>query len=312
MVKAKAVVFQAPNTEPRDVFFHLLAIVALYASAFNLGNLLFQFINIYLPDPITPEPATSFLGTIRSSLSFLVVSFPVYLWVSHRLEKDVSENPEKRNLRIRKWLLSLTLFLAALVIGGDLIALVQNYLNGELTLKIALKIAVVLAIAASIFRYYLWNLREEKPALSNFWMRLFVWGVILATLASIVAGFIIAGSPETERLRRLDERRVQDLSQIQNYVTIYWQSEKALPGNLAELETTIGVEIPTDPETGAPYEYQVLEDLKFELCATFKTEETSPFPRYFVKEPATIIDTWNHPAGYYCFERKINPELYDR
>lgn len=298
---------QTPKTEPKDVFFHLLAIISLYTSAFNLGMLFFSLVSFYLPDLATLEPQLMILGSLRWSLSWLVVTFPVYLWVSRFIEKDLQAHPEKRERRIHKWLWSLTLFLAAIVIGGDLVTLVNNYLSGELTPRFAIKVLVVFAIAASVFNYYLWNLREGKPVFSNLKMKIFVLAVVGATLGAIVWGFIVAGSPATERLRRLDERRVQDLSQIQSRVSVFWQSEKRLPKNLAELGKAPDSSILTDPETGVSYEYKPGDDLKFELCAIFAGEAEWPEPLYYPKmAPARIIDSWNHPAGHYCFARKAN------
>ncbi|KKQ92924.1 MAG: hypothetical protein UT16_C0002G0014 [Candidatus Azambacteria bacterium GW2011_GWA2_39_10] len=38
------------KTEPKDVFIHLLAIIALYASATAFLIMLFQYINVLIPD----------------------------------------------------------------------------------------------------------------------------------------------------------------------------------------------------------------------------------------------------------------------
>jgi hypothetical protein len=56
----------------------------------------------------------------------------------------------------------MTLFVAAAVIIGDLTVLVYNFLGGELSLRFALKVITVAAIAGGIFGYYLWDLRQEE------------------------------------------------------------------------------------------------------------------------------------------------------
>ena len=66
---------------------------------------------------------------------------------------------------VRRWLTYLTLFVAAAVLVGDMIALVYNLLGGELTLRFVLKVLVAAVIAGTIFGYYLMDLRrEEKEA----------------------------------------------------------------------------------------------------------------------------------------------------
>jgi len=168
----------AQKAEPRDVFLYLLAIVTLYIVAVHLGILLFQLIDYFVPDPLatqsasTPSEMSRF--AIRWALSWLVTSFPVYLWASRKVEKDLAQDPGKRELRIRKWLLYFTLFVVSLIIIGDIATLVNNYLAGDLTVRVALKIAAVLLIAASVFKYYLWNLQKDVCAWSDRGMRLFI------------------------------------------------------------------------------------------------------------------------------------------
>src|SRR3989344_9353400 len=122
---------------PRDVFLYLLSIISLVATAVSLGVLLFQYINVYFPDVIVDPyfSPSNYYSQIRSALAALVVFFPVYFWVSRFLRKDIEENPEKRDLKIRKWLLYLTVFVAALVVIGDLVVLINTFLEGELTIR---------------------------------------------------------------------------------------------------------------------------------------------------------------------------------
>ena len=70
--------------------------------------------------------------------------------------------PEKRNLRIRKWLIYFTLFAAALIIIGDLVALIFSLLGGELTVRFLLKVVTIFFVAGSVFYYYLWDLRRHN------------------------------------------------------------------------------------------------------------------------------------------------------
>lgn len=300
------------KTSPKDIFLHLLAIVTLYVSAGSVLALLFQYINVYIPDPLEYDyyHLTSAYGTIRLSMSLLVVMFPVYVWTMRFLAKSYAEEPEKQNMRIRKWLLYFTLFAAALIIMGDLVSLINTFLNGELTMRFLLKILSVFLVAGSVLWYYHRDLKQRAVPVS------FSYAVIGIVAAAVIAGFFIAGTPGEERLRRFDNERTSDLQTIQWQIVNYWQQKGELPAELALLEDDIsGFTVPTDPETAAAYAYTVEEEHIFELCATFarpSLPETRGAAIPLRPEPAAIkgLDNWNHEAGYTCFERTIDPDLY--
>lgn len=305
---------------PRDVFMYLLSIVTLVASAIGFGILVFQYINIYFPDLINDYyfSPSNYYGTIRQALATLIVIFPVYVWVTRFLKKDIEENPEKRELKIRKWLLYLTVFVAAMVMIGDLVTLINTYLNGEITMRFILKVLAIIFIAGSIFSHYYFELRELKAGPKkgmDGMMGIYSWVVIAVVIVAIVFGFFVAGSPQNQRTVRFDERRVQDLSFLQSQVVNYWQKKNELPQNLDQMANDIlGIIIPKDPTTGVSYEYAKLGNLKFELCATFETinfvqnngdPKTAP-----VIYPGYEMETWRHGAEKTCFERTIDPDLF--
>ena len=139
------------KTEPKDVFLHLLAIIALYASATAFLVMIFQYINVLIPDPLLRDSyqLQSYFSGIRWSIASLIVIFPVYVWAGWYLDKLYSAEPGKRNLRIRKWLLNFTVFAAALIIIGDRVSLIYTFLGGDLTTRFVLKITAVLFVAAA-------------------------------------------------------------------------------------------------------------------------------------------------------------------
>ena len=296
---------------PRDVFMYLLAVVTLVVSAVSFGILVFQYISIYFPDILTDYyySKSAYFGTIRQSMAFLIVVFPVYIWASRFLRRDLEENPEKKDLKIRKWLLYLTVFAAGLTIIGDLVALLNTFLEGEITTRFILKILTIFFIAGSVFYYYFKELK------SKYSLRLFPWAIILVALAAVVFGFFVAGTPADRRLVRFDERRVNDLSIIQSQVINYWQNKGALSTDLNNLRSDItGFEVPVDPKTGEAYEYRVMGDLKFQLCATFETSSDESqngkdvLPMSY-PYPDDNLYTWQHGIGRTCFERTIDPDF---
>ncbi|MBI4132122.1 MAG: hypothetical protein HY474_00650 [Candidatus Sungbacteria bacterium] len=298
---------------PGDVFRHLLAMITLYFSAVSFGMVVFSFIERWFPDPLA-FPAGLNAGPLRWALSALVIVFPVYVWVSWANARAVVREPALRHLRSRRWLYYFTVFAAAAVIIGDLVVLVYNFLNGDLTTRFILKIAAVFFIATVIFAYYLWYLRRETMATADPRMRVFVFGVIGVVAAAAIGGFILAGSPFAERMRRFDDRRVSDLQAIQWQLINYWQKKDRLPQSIAELRDDIsGFIPPRDPETGVAYEYRPLSSLQFELCAVFNAESRAQEKAMVLYAPVTdgrTPESWAHGEGSTCFTRTIDPELY--
>lgn len=297
------------------MFMHLLSMIALYISAGSLIALLFQYINIYFPDALQPVYYSGVAGTIRWAMAALMIIFPIYLVVMKLLNQDYAASPEKKDLKIRKWLVYFTLFVAALIISTDLVTLVYNFLGGELTIRFLLKVLAVATVVGTVFAYYGMSLKENlTPARAN----MFFAGSVIVVALSVIGGFFTAGSPLKARLYRFDEQRVADLQTLQYQTVDYWIQKQVLPESLADLKNDIsGFRAPEDPETNLPYEYQVTTKKasapSFTLCANFNMSSFGngnaakvPLTPYY--EP--YLENWNHTEGRQCFERTIDPELY--
>ncbi len=154
------------KTPPKDFFLHLLSILALYFSAISFLVLIFQYINIWLPDQLNQVSYEwqhyEYLRQIRWSLASLLVVFPTYLLSGWYLAKRYKLDPSKKQLRIRRWLIYFTLFVAVLIIIGDLVSLIYNFLGGELTGRFVLKVLAVFFVAASIFVHYFWQIKQQE------------------------------------------------------------------------------------------------------------------------------------------------------
>jgi len=301
---------QTKKGTPRDVFLHLLTVITLYVSAGSFISLIFKLINTAFPDVV--GGSFDFGRSIRYSMASLIIVFPVFVWLSCVLERDIEKDGEKGNLRIRRWLLYFTLFAAGILLIGDLVALVFQFLNGELTVRFVLKVLTILIVAGAIFLYYLSALK--RPTKKSALMRLALPGASIVVLAAIVCGFVIAGSPFHARLERLDAERIGHLQTLQSQILYFWQQKSRLPKTLDELKDPIsGFIPPTDPDTHAAYEYKTTGTLSFDLCATFDlaievSEPGKPVP--YREYPGMFGENWEHSVGYYCFSRAIDPELY--
>lgn len=152
-----------PYLSAREAFLHLVLFATLYVSAWQLGSLLFDLINYAFPDPADPDYRLERLGqSMRWAAASVVIAFPVFAFVAHKLSREIARNPLKRLSAVRRWLTYMTLFLAATVLLCDLIALVYNVLGGELSVRFLLKVLVAGMISGAIFSFYLLDLRREE------------------------------------------------------------------------------------------------------------------------------------------------------
>ena len=147
----------------RDAFFHLVMFATLYTSVISTIVLFFTYINRMFPDSAMESPYyfDSQLSTIRWSMAAIIVTFPLFLWMSRLLLKEMERHHEKAWSGVRRWLTYLTLFVAAMALVGDVITLVFNLLEGELSLRFILKVLVVFVIAGLTFTYYLLSIRTS-------------------------------------------------------------------------------------------------------------------------------------------------------
>ena len=293
------------KSTPKDVFQHLLAIVTLYGSVISFIALIFQYVNYLYPDQLYYDAVSN---AVRWSSSALVVMFPVFLLMSWLINRDIRMNPEKNEIRPRKWLLYFTLFLAAIAIIADLITLLYNFFGGELTGRFGLKILAILVVAGAVFGYYLWELRRTANVGSHI-PKLSAWVSSAVIILGIVSGFFIIGSPATQRALRMDQQRVNDLANIQQQTLVYWQAKQSLPGTLDALKNDIsGFRAPQDPQTGSSYEYRPTGPLSFELCAVFERPTQNDAGTAPMIPPYS--ENWNHQTGRTCYTRTIDPQIY--
>lgn len=151
-----------PYLDARDAFMYLLLFATLYLSAYSLGALLFGLVNAAFPDPAESYLAQGYRRSlVRWSMSSLVVAFPVFLYMSWLVGRDIADDPNKRRSKVRRWLTYMTLLAAAGVIIGDVMTLIYNLLGGELTIRVVLKVLVVAVIAGTVCWYYLTDVRRE-------------------------------------------------------------------------------------------------------------------------------------------------------
>lgn len=133
---------------------------------------------------------------------------------------------------------------------------------------------------------------ERTP---GFWLG---GAALVVVLAAIIAGLFVIGGPGEARLERLDTERTEDLRRIERAVDEVWRRTETLPPSLDSLPAAnrLTPDDLIDPTTGALYDYRVLSDSTYELCATFDlANDDAPAP--FTESDVTP----GHDAGRHCF-----------
>ena len=129
-----------PYLSAKEAFWYLVLFTTLYLWTVYLGTLLFQLINLAVPDPT--DSAYALDGArrlIRWSIAVLAIAFPLFLYMSRLVGRAV-----------------------AIDAVGDAVSLLYNLLSGELTTRFVLKSLVVGGLAGGVLGYYLWDLRRDE------------------------------------------------------------------------------------------------------------------------------------------------------
>lgn len=161
--------FPVPVPRPRpylsafETFIYLVLFTALYVSAIQLGQVLFRFIDLAIPDAAVRDVyRRTELEWLRWSLSSLLIALPLFVGTAIYAHRATRSGRLRRDSRARKWLTYLTLYATVLVLLSDLTYLLFNFLEGALTARFLLRVLVVGVIAGTIFLYYLGDARRER------------------------------------------------------------------------------------------------------------------------------------------------------
>ena len=298
------------KTTAKNFFLNLGAFISLYTLVYSLIDLLFSVINKAYPQ-ITNGYSYAGSTSISWPVSILVVFFPIFILLMWFLEREYRTEPEKQNSITHRGLTYITLFVAGLVIAGDLITVIYYFIDGqELTTGFLLKVLVLLVIASGIFIYFISDLMGKLTSNSRK-----VWRIISGAIifGSIIWGFSVLGSPRTQRLIKYDEQKVSDLQNINSQITSYYSNQGVLPKNIEEMANGNYYVAQVDSQNQKPYEYVKTSDTTYNLCAEFNKasdDKSNAYPPMMYPSYYAGNISWTHPAGHYCFNETINPDMY--
>lgn len=293
------------NQSPKFAFFYMLSLVALAFMAISTGIIIFQIINKYIVDALATYNTCYSSSSLKFAISAIIISTPIYYVISWQINKNLFSGVLKIESGIRKWLTYFIIFVSSVVALGYLVAIIYNFLDGELSIKFALKAFAALAISGTIFSYYLHEIkRQVAEGVKNKVIRNYFWITLVAVVIVLISGFVFVESPNQIRVRKFDNKILENFDNIKYAVENFYYDSKRLPENLRELVPGLlfADDVIKNITNGKEYDYQILEDNKYKICADFQASNKDVFgncyEKWFNKE-------WAHDKGYQCFEKTV-------
>lgn len=284
-------------------FLYLLSLITLIMTAMAVGNVVFELINKFINDPLA-----SFIGTfnpdsIKMGIATLIIASPIYFITTKLIMKGVGSGVLNKEATPRRWLSYLIILVSSFVMLGFLISVLFSFLDGELTLKFALKALTALLIAGGIFGFYFYDVRREEIDPKDKVILSFGITALTIVVVSLVVSFFFVESPSAARDRKHDQALTGNFDQIDSSLNSYYNENKKLPGNLSVLideKRFITENATKDPLTGETIEYKVLDEKKYQLCATFLTSNIGVNPNLDY-----TVTRWPHKQGKDCLIQQI-------
>ncbi|WP_278876291.1 DUF5671 domain-containing protein [Paracoccus yeei] len=147
-----------PYVSAQEALMYGLLFLSLGVIAWHLCQLGIELVDYLIPDAAgrTQRPG----GAERWSIASLIAFTPLFWVLNRRVARLSQGDGGRRRSLVRKWFASMTLMVASLVFLADAIYVIYALLNGDLTLRFAIKAALVAAVAGLVFAYY----RDELDA----------------------------------------------------------------------------------------------------------------------------------------------------
>jgi hypothetical protein len=288
------------------VFLYLLHLVSLGFMTVSFGNVIFQIINKFIPDIAAPYIENKF------AISALLVSIPIFYGVSWILQQSLFKGELKKDSGVRRWLTYLILFVSFLIFFGWLIYFVNNFLNGEISLKFILKTITVLVIAAAVFGFYFYDIRRQAVEnIQDKFLKIFFIASLALVVAVFFASFFTVESPAVARDRKLDDAVINNFYTIDSCADQYYRETQKLPDSFGAMMSDcsyLTADLLKDSQTGQAFVYNVTGTTTYEICANFRTSNIGKANNPGVSYPAGIgTNSSSHASGYQCLKRQVYP-----
>lgn len=273
----------------RDAFMYLLAFATLATWTVALVWLANALTDWMLPSALDGvDRAGGFRQNVAGQLASLIVAFPIFMAVSAAIVRQTRSRPESVESGVRKWLTYIALVITAMIMLGDGVWFLTQFLLGELTLRFAIKAFTVFVVSGGVLWYYLGAVSSEQRTNSR--DAIFGWAASATVAAALIFGFSGIGTPPHNRSVSFDEQRVNNLQSLATQInSAYSDAHKRLPRTLGDLVMNDRSAL-LDPVSRGAYRYEPVTASAYRLCANFDTDNRDATHSF-----------WRHPAGAYCF-----------
>ena len=297
------------NNNAKFAFFYVLSLVALIFVALSTGNIIFQVINKYIVDVIDQYRNVYLNEAMKFSISAIIVATPIYFIVTRYIYKSLYKGELDKDAGVRRWLSYLILLVTVVIVLGYLIAIINSLLGGELTTKFVLKALTAIVISGIVFSFYFYDMRRDQiQGQKDKILKIYFWGGLIIILAAFVTSLFIVESPLEARNRKTDQQVINSFQQIDGLVNSYYQEYEQLPASLNVLQDEyeyLDNEAIEHPVSGQEYDYNILADKEYELCADFLIASEG-----LDRAGYLALNQWEHEAGYQCLSQKVSA-VYD-
>jgi len=294
------------NTQ-KNFIMQLGALIALYASITSILILIFSVTNLKFPDEVAGYfESEGSRQAVRSSIAILFVFFPTYLVFTRLSNQDRRKHSNGEYATFAKWLVYLSLLGGILILLGDLVTLINYFLNGGITTRFLVKVFALFVIVGGTLYYYVLDVRGyfKKRVVTALYFALASTTLVVVAL---FYGYSYIETPSEVREIRLDEQQVTDLQDIYWRTDEYYRTNAVIPVSIDSLY--INQNPPQAPTGREAYQFKVVNDTTFELCATFAAaspDSTRTAVKPIIIESERLIyenQNWEHTAGETCFVR---------
>src|SRR6056297_187937 len=275
----------------------LLSLITLCFTAFAIGDIIFLLIDKFIPDPVHSLSAYRF-NSIKFSIASLITTAPIYIILINYLQKSLKNGRLPFESSIRKWLGYFSILVSSCIIIGIWIAVIVNFLDGDLTLRFFLQLLTVFLISAGILFYNILNIKRSEIKKHNIIQIIFNSIVIPLSIIALVFGFIMMEPPSQTRARRLDENKLRTINSIRNQIDTHYINTSSLPTSLDQInlynkdeeEVLDQITFSANPE-----------ELSYELCTDFNlsSEEITKYGNTY------YLNEFEFEAGHNCFDIEI-------
>ncbi|MGI6341237.1 MAG: DUF5671 domain-containing protein [Minisyncoccales bacterium] len=278
-------------------FYYMLSLVTLFIISISFGSIVFELINKFFPDIAKTVYYNS--SPLKSAISGILIATPIFYLVMSKIYYNLKIGELKKDSEVRRWLTYFILFISSVVVIGSLIGILNNFLDGALTINFIFKALTVLFIASLIFGFYFYDIKRQDFAANKVNNIFFFVSLAIITCGFISSLFIIE-SPTEARNRKLDERIMQDFNDIKYAIDDYYNKNERIPNVLEELQkdTEFSSFSTANPINEKEYIYEVIDSKRYKLCTEFLSSNLEKKKNY-------LDNMWKHDKGYNCIEKEV-------